>query len=214
MPRLYPEKSLLILFSMGFLLHLNNFMQYLRDQTAHTRFLVIAHNNQITLPIVDLCLFIVISYSVFALIWEYKVFFKNYGIGYRYKIIYWFVTFCLMQSISGYLHYIIFKDFIFFFDDTFIGDMCRRCLGTMPYFSFPLPFFPLSPAHTYMLYTGDESYFAYFHWWISPIMMTIYAGMIFVSLSLRPNPDESGQTQTKDFDSEEKCLKEAKKTTQ
>ncbi len=59
----------------------------------------------------------------------------------------------------------------------------------MPYFSFPIPIFPLSPADIYLLYTGDDSYIKHLHWWISPIMMTIYAGMIFVCLSLRPKPN-------------------------
>lgn len=183
MPKLYPEKSRLLLFSMAFFLHLNNFTQYLQDQTAHTRFLVFAHNNHIILPIVDLFLFIVILYSVFALIWEHKAFFNNYEIKYRYKIIYGFVTFCLTQSIGGYLLYIIFKDFKFFFKDTFI-DECRRCLG-LPSPSFPIPISPFSPVNIYLLYTGDDSYLEHFDWWISPVMMTIYAGLIFVCPSLR-----------------------------
>ncbi|WP_433915080.1 hypothetical protein [Leptospira weilii] len=187
MPRLYPEKSLLVLFSMGFFFHLNNFTQYLRDQAAHTRFLVFAHNNHIILPIVDLFLFIVILYSVFALIWEHKAFFNNYSIKYRYKIIYGFVTFCLTQSIGGYLFYIIFKDFNFFFKDTFIGE-CRRCLG-LPSPSFPIPISPFSPVNIYLLYTGDDSYLEHFDWWISPIMMTIYVGMIWFCFSLKPKTE-------------------------
>ncbi|RHX92418.1 hypothetical protein [Leptospira stimsonii] len=135
MLKFHAEKSLPILFTMGFVLHLINFAHYIRDGKADP--------GQVMTPIVDIALFAVMLYSAFALIWEYKAFFQTYGFTdkIRRKIGYWYITVYVTASI---------------------------------------------PGHIYYIYTADGSYFEWFAWWFSPIIMVVYIVMIGFCLSLKP----------------------------
>ncbi|ABJ77957.1 hypothetical protein IQB76_10745 [Leptospira borgpetersenii serovar Hardjo-bovis] len=135
MLKLHAERSLPILFTMGFMVHLINLSTYLRNGKLDPGLFMS--------PMVDAALFAVMLYSSIALIWEHKVFFKTYGFDKSAgrKIGYWFITYYVTASI---------------------------------------------PGHIYYMYTADSSYFAWFPWWFSPLIMTVYCLMIWFCFSLKP----------------------------
>ncbi len=108
MLKFHAEKSLPLLFTMGFTLHLINLAHYLRDGKADP--------GQVMTPIVDIGLSIVMLYSAFALIWEHKIFFKVYGFTNKlgHKIGYWFITTYVTASIPGHVYYIMTADGSYF----------------------------------------------------------------------------------------------------
>lgn len=135
MLRFHAERSMPILFTMGFVVHLINFSNYLRNGKVDPSIFMS--------PLVDSALFIVMLYSSFALLWERKAFFETYGFekSIGRKIGYWFITFYVTASL---------------------------------------------PGHVYYIYSADASYFAWFAWWFSPIIMTVYCFMIGFCYSLKP----------------------------
>ncbi|AXR67818.1 hypothetical protein [Leptospira mayottensis] len=98
MLRFHAERSLLLLFTMDFTFHLINLSTHLHYSKADPGFFMS--------PMVDAVLSAIMLYSSFALIWEYKVFFKTYGFDKSTgrKIGYWFITYYVIASIPGHMY--------------------------------------------------------------------------------------------------------------
>lgn len=131
----HTEQYVPLLMVYGFTLHIVRVATYLRDG--------IADLSQIILPLVDLPLAILMSYSALAMIVAWRQFFQRFEMrGTGRKVIYWMIAFYITASVPGHIRFLAF---------------------------------------------GNTTYFDFFPWWFSVILLFVYAAIVMYFFTLKPN---------------------------
>jgi hypothetical protein len=129
------EKIVPLLLMGGLMIHLMNLAHYLQHGTVDI--------SQLLLPLVDLGLLLLMTYSSLAMIVSYRRFLRLFDMRAPWrKVVYWLIAFYVTISIPGHINYLLSGDTAFF--ESFPWWFSPLIIAV--YVGFIAYFFSLKPA--------------------------------------------------------------------